>query len=59
MASASVMAFSHGMGDAQKSMGIIGIAMVAYTAGRAGVTPGSFLYKGDARNARVTLNYDF
>ena len=25
----------------------------------AGYRSGSFLYKGDARNARVTLNYDF
>jgi phosphate/sulfate permease len=31
MVSASIMAFSHGMGDAQKSMGIIVMAMVAYT----------------------------
>lgn len=29
MASASIMAFSHGMGDAQKSMGIIVMAMLA------------------------------
>ncbi|HNY30231.1 MAG TPA: inorganic phosphate transporter [Fibrobacteria bacterium] len=29
MASASIMAFSHGMGDAQKSMGIIVMALVA------------------------------
>ena len=25
----------------------------------AGYRSGSFLYKGDARNARLTLNYDF
>ena len=54
MASASIMAFSHGMGDAQKSMGIIVMAMVAYTAGTAGVTPDSFLYM-DAAHMHVPM----
>lgn len=43
MASASIMAFSHGMGDAQKSMGIIVMAMVAFTTASQ-VGPDSFMY---------------
>jgi PiT family inorganic phosphate transporter len=39
IASASFMAYSHGNNDAQKSMGIITMALVAY-----GAQPGSFFY---------------
>jgi len=47
MVSASIMAFSHGMGDAQKSMGIIVMAMVAYTTA-SHLAPGSILFMDSA-----------
>ena len=53
MFSASIMAFSHGMGDAQKSMGIIVMAMVAYTSA-AHLAPGALFFM-EAENIHVPL----
>ena len=53
MVSASIMAFSHGMGDAQKSMGIIVMAMVAFTTASQ-VSPDSLLYM-DAAHMHVPM----
>jgi len=39
LGSALMMAFSHGSNDAQKSMGIITLALMAFVAGHAGVLP--------------------
>jgi PiT family inorganic phosphate transporter len=47
LVSASLMAFSHGSNDAQKSMGIITLALVSFMAAGAGL-PAWVLPKGDA-----------
>jgi PiT family inorganic phosphate transporter len=47
--SASLMAFSHGSNDAQKSMGIITLALMSFmAAGQGGNLPGWMLPQGDA-----------
>jgi PiT family inorganic phosphate transporter len=51
LVSASLMAFSHGSNDAQKSMGIITLALLAFVAGGHGLPewmPGWVLPRGDA-----------
>ena len=42
MASASFMAFSHGSNDAQKTMGIVTMSLVAYEAGKSTMQTGKF-----------------
>jgi PiT family inorganic phosphate transporter len=48
LVSASMMAFSHGSNDAQKAMGIITLALVAYVASGAEGLPAVFLPQGEA-----------
>ncbi|MBI5538249.1 MAG: inorganic phosphate transporter [Deltaproteobacteria bacterium] len=47
LVSACAMAFSHGSNDAQKSMGIITLALLSFAASHAGVLPESMMPKGE------------